>query len=218
LNATAGIGGLHLSLGAKPGSTLILGKSGSGKTTFALKMMRCPDFTCRFIFQEPKRDLAVRLGLADAETPDDLACAVEDGFVIYYPAAMFPGDWSAGLTWFCDWSYGIAARMPGRKVLLVDEVWKYCDPRQLPKPLALWLQDGRSYGMETVFATQRPNRLNETLINEATEAVCFRLQGRNALKVAEELGADPEEVASLPLGAFVSVNCETGGEIRGRMW
>jgi len=110
---------MQLQLNALPGCTVVAGKSGTGKTTFALRwLVARRDLTCRFLFQEPKRDIAQRLGLADAENADELACAVDDGFVIFYPGALFSGDWAAGLSWFCEWSYGVASRLPGRKLLM----------------------------------------------------------------------------------------------------
>jgi len=211
---------VSLQLDAKPGCTLVLGESGSGKTSFALKyLVARADFTCRFLFCEPKRDFRERLLISDCETEADCEMAVEDGFVVYYPGTMFPGDWKAGLEWFSEWSYRIASGLPGRKVLMVDEAWKHITPYALPRGVALWTQDGRSFGCETIFCATRPNKLNEALINEATEAVSFRLQGDNALQtVRKELGLDSDEVANLPLGSFVAVNCETGSELRGRLW
>jgi hypothetical protein len=145
--------------------------------------------------------------------------SVEDGFVIFYPGSMFPGDWKKGLEWFSEWSYGVASTLPGRKVLLVDEAWKHITPHSIPHGVALWTNDGRSFGCETVLCATRPNKLNDTVINEATEAVCFRLQGERALAtVRQELSFDSDLVANLPLGAFVAKNCETGSELRGRLW
>jgi hypothetical protein len=208
-----------LQLAARPGCTVVAGVSGSGKTTFALRyLVARRDFTCRFLFQEPKRDFTQRLQLPDAETPEELALAVEDGFVIYHPAAMWQGDWNAGLEWFADWSYAQAAQMPGRKILLVDEMWKYCSPHKVPRGIMRWVNDGRSFGCETLFASTQPNKLNETLLNGATEIVSFSLRGRNALASVEGLGLDGDEVATLAPGAFVARNCETGGELRGRLW
>lgn len=211
------MGGLQID--ARPGCLLAAGVSGTGKTTFCLRyLVSRRDFTARFLFSEPKRDLRERLRIPDAETEEELEVSLEDGFSIYYPGTMFSGDWAAGLEWFSAWSYAKAAALPGRKVLFVDEVWKYTSPHSLPPGLARWLQDGRSYGCETVFATQRPNRLNEAILNETTEAVCFLLRGRNALERMRDLGADPDEVRALSPGAFVAVNCESGTELRGRLW
>jgi energy-coupling factor transporter ATP-binding protein EcfA2 len=206
---------------AKPGCTVIVGKSGSGKTTFALRLLVArKDLACRFIFEGPKLDMSERLKLSCAETEDELLCAVEDGFVLFDSSRMFPGDRKAGLEWFCRWSYQIAGNMPGapRNALIVDEVWKYCSPYAIPQPLSEWIQDGRKLGMETIFATQTPNKLHESILNEATELVCFRLQGENALQSVASLGANADEVGSLPLGAFVSLNVDSGAELRGRFW
>jgi hypothetical protein len=202
-----------------PGCLLLCGKSGSGKTTFALRyLVARRELTCRFIFEGPKLDISARLGLRLATTEDELMLAVEDGFVLFDSSLMFPGDPRAGLEWFAGWSYHAAAALPGRKVLMVDEAWKYCSPHAIPLPLAQWILDGRKLGCETLFGVQQPNRLNEAITNEVTELISFRLQGGNALAKIEGLGLAADEIASLPLGSFVALNCETGGELRGRLW
>jgi glycine cleavage system aminomethyltransferase T len=68
-----------------------------------------------------------------------------------------------------------------------------------------------------MFATQRPNRINEAITNETTELVCFRLQGANALRVVMEMGA-PAEVDSLPPGGWVARDLRRGGSLRGSLW
>ena len=69
-----------------------------------------------------------------------------------------------------------------------------------------------------MFCTQRPNRLNEAITNEATELVCFRLQGENAIKRVVELGAHDEEVLHLVNGSFLAINVDSGAELRGRVF
>lgn len=103
-------------------------------------------------------------------------------------------------------------------MLLIDEVWMYCTPGSIPKPLAVCVQTGRKRGLGTMFASQRPNRVNEAITNGVTEAVFSRLQGDNALKRADEMGAIVGEVRDLVEGQFVSVISSTGQEIRGRLW
>ena len=72
--------------------------------------------------------------------------------------------------------------------------------------------------LESRQSSTQPNKLNETLLNGATEVVCFRFQGRNALASVAGLGLDEGEMAGLPPSAFVARNCETGGETRGRVF
>lgn len=202
---------------------VLAGESGSGKTTFALRYLVAEtDLTCRYIF-DPEGEFAERLKLTPAENEEELALAVEDGFVIFNPDVMFPGEVEKAFAWFCQWVFASASDLPGEKLLLIDEVWMYCTPNAIPKPLALCIQTGRKRGLSAMFVTQRPNRLNEAITNGTTELVCFRLQGGNALETVEELGASREiveEVRTLPDGAFVSLNLSRPAEPpkRGRLF
>jgi hypothetical protein len=135
--------------------------------------------------------------------------------VIYDPHAMFPGSLESAFRFFCEWVFQAAGRGPGRKILVIDEVWKYCSPLNIPAELALTIQTGRKRGLETVFCTQRPNRLNEAITNEVSELVCFRLQGDNAVRLVDSLAGRPIAAPDLPLGEFLAVNLDSGGSICG---
>lgn len=197
--------------------TLVAGQSGSGKTTFALRyLVNAPDLVARFAW-DADGQIASRLGVPAAETEEDLEASLEDGWSVFSPDVMFPGRHAEGFAWFAGWVFGACARGPGRKVLLVDEVWRYCSPTSIPPTLAECVQTGRVRGLSSMFATQRPNRINESITNETTELVCFRLQGANALRVVQEMGA-PAEVAALPPGAWIARDLRRGGQLRGRLW
>lgn len=203
---------------AKRSCLCVFGKSGTGKTTFAFRyLVAAKNITGRFIF-DPDGEAARRFRLSACVSEDELDCSLDDGFSIFDPHAMFPGRLDEGLEWFNRWCFRAASELPGDKVEFIDEAWRYCTPGKMPPALANNLQTGRKVRLGMVFLTQRPNRLNEAITNEATECVCFRLQGENALKRVSDLGADVEEVSQLPNGAFVAVNCDSGGELRGRLW
>ena len=102
--------------------------------------------------------------------------------------------------------------------MLLDEAWKYCSPHSIPFALSNCIQTGRKRGLEMFFCTQRPNKLNEAILNETTELVCFRIQGNNALEKVKDLGSDDLEVSDLPLGSFVGRNVKSGVEIRGKLF
>jgi DNA helicase HerA-like ATPase len=196
---------------------VVAGVSGSGKSTFALRyLVGAQHLVCRFIF-DPRGEFAERLKLVPAETVEELECAIEDGFVIFDPHKMFPGNPTAALEWFAGWVFQRCHELPGCKLLLVDEVWKYTSPHTIPLSLAMCVQEGRKGGLGTMFCTQRPNRINEAILNEITEFVCFLLKGNHALETAEDHGHDPDEIRELPKGAFVSVT-EDGRTARGRLW
>lgn len=197
--------------------TLVVGQSGSGKTTFCLRyLVNQPDLVARFLWDSDGQ-LSDRLGIPAAETEEELELSLADGWSIYDPTTGFPGRLAEAFEWWCGWLYQAAARGPGPKVILVDEVWRYCSPHSIPATLAEIVQAGRVRGISSMFATQRPNRINEAITNEATELVCFRLQGARALKTVEELGGPPG-VESLPPGSWVSRDLRLGGQLQGRLW
>ena len=194
----------------------VFGVSGSGKTTFALRLLVGREYVARFVFDWDGQ-VAARLALPPAHSRSDCETALATGFVLFDPNREWPGRHSEAFSWFCGWAFEASGRGPGRKILVVDEVWRYLDNWRIPEPLQACVQTGRVRGLDLLFATQRPNRLNETLSGELTESVCFRIGGERSLKVLEGLGFETEEVSSLPLGAFVSVDAD-GHELRGRLF
>lgn len=198
--------------------TLVSGMQGSGKTTFALRYLVATGTSAHIFLFDPRGDLAERLKLAPAETEPELWISLDDGITVFDPAVLFPGQRAAGFEWFCAWVSQACAALPGRKVFFIDEVWKFCSPHSIPLSLAECVQDGRKLGLEMMFATQRPNKLNGSITGEVTELVCFRLQESNALATLAELGADLDRVRALPLGSFVSFDCLTRGTASGRVF
>jgi len=192
--------------------------SGSGKTTFALRYLVAErDFVCRFLF-DPDGEFEERLGLTAAETYDEFLCAAEDGFVVFDPHKLFPGEMQTAFATFCDWCFGWSVINPGRKVILLDEAWKHCDRLSIPHSLATAVQTGRKVGLEKIFTTQLPHKLNGSILNEWTEFACFTLDEEKALDCIADRGADRDEVRNLPLGSFVSLNRHTRGVLRGSLF
>jgi hypothetical protein len=209
-----------LQLEARSSCLIVAGMSGSGKTTLALRYIVADrGINWRFIF-DPEGEFSQRLNVVAAETVSQLGYYLEldQGFALFDPHTIFPGGLDAAFDWFCQWTFEEASRLPGRKVLLLDEAWKYCDRLSIPRSLATCVQTGRKRGLETVFTTQLPHKLNGSVLNEATEAVCFSLQEEKALDFAQSRSFAREEVAALPLGSFVARNLRTNGELRARLW
>jgi len=193
--------------------------SGSGKTTLGLRYLVASAhlYTCHFVFCADE-EFEQRLRLSAAETVEELSLAVEDGVALFDPHETFPGDLSAAFDWFCQWTYDTASALPGRKLLLLDEAWKYCDRLSIPRSLSSCVQTGRKRGLEMMFTTQLPHKLNGSVLNELTELVCFTLGEEKALDCVAEKGAPREEVAALPLGSFYALNKHSRGVQRGRVF
>jgi hypothetical protein len=209
---------MELQIEARIACTLFAGASGSGKTTALLRAVIVDRKLAARFFFDPEGEYKKRLQLPAATCHEELVCAAEEGFCIFDPHYLFPGKVAEAFDWFCQWSFDMASALPGRKVFIGDEVWKYCTPNAIPDSLALCIQTGRKRGLETMFATQRPNRLNEAIINEVTELLCFRLRGKNSLNTVEEMGVDRDEVKALSDGAFVAINTKSDRVLRGRVF
>ena len=201
-----------------PCSTLLVGMTGSDKTTFAIRyLLNAPDVACRFIFDDENRT-APRLKLAPAYTAAQLEAALASRWVCFSPHRMFPGNVKMGFRWFCHWVFNCAQRGPGEKIVNLPEVWKFCTADSIPFELAKLSQEGRELGVQLLIDTQRPENVNPSLIGGATELVAFKLISPEAVRAVSRLAADPAAVSALPLGSFLAYNRLSGGSLAGRVF
>jgi len=195
------------------------GCSNSGKSTFAIRYLLNEKFTCRFIF-DPSGEYADKFQQRACSTAAELRAAVATGWVVFDPHTVFPGDPQRAFEMFCEWSWTVSGSLRGQKILFADEVWKFCSPNKIPKPLAQIIQDGRKKGIGLIATTQRPNRLNESIIAEATELVGFQLTGENAIeylrKNCPEFPVDDlADFQKTPLLHYIGQNLKSGAIMRG---
>ncbi len=208
-----------------PQHTLIVGMTGSGKTTFVISYVLNiePVPACIFIFDDQNR-MWPRLKLQPCYTVSELEASLASRWSVYNPLRMFPGDTKAALKWWCAWVYHCAQRGPGKKLVVVPEVWRHCTPDSIPVELALMAQMGRELNVELVVDTQRPEMINPSITGAATELVCFKLMSAEALRAVEKLWRDSgimatrQTIAGLPLGQFIGWNRLSGGSLGGRLF
>jgi hypothetical protein len=191
--------------------------TGSGKTTFALRYLLNVQAACRFIFDD-QGQVSARLKLPHASTAAELEAALASRWVLFNPHRMFPGNVDGAFRFFCDWSYQASRRGPGKKVLLVDEVWRFQAPTSIPRELAVVAQMGRAENLELFTATQLPHKLHASILGGCTELVCFRLDEALALDKVQELGGRPEAVQALPLGSFIAWNRLSRASLSGKLF
>lgn len=204
--------------------TINAGLSGTGKSTLGIRYLLNADLSVRFLFdaESSERDacqneFAHRLSLPSAGTPYGLSLGLCQGWVAFDPHVHFAGRVTDAMKFFCEWAWEKSATIPGNKVIVIDEVWRYCSPQAIPVELATIVQSGRKRGLHLIVNTQEPNRLNSSVLNGVSEFICFKLQSTPALETVEKYGFDPEQVKALQQFECIARNLDSGGELRGKL-
>ena len=210
----------------QPQHTLIVGMTGSGKTTFVNRYLLNDAPACRFIFDDLNR-MWPRLKLSPCYSQAQLESSLATRWSAFVPAKMlfhFNGDMKQAFRWWLKWIWNVAHRGEGKKMVVIPEVWRHCNPDTIPAELAMLAQAGRELHVELICDTQRPEMLNPSLVGAATELVAFRQASAVALRATENALRDtgnayaPAALRSLPLGAFVGFNRLSGASLAGRVF
>lgn len=218
----------------QPRVTLVFGRSGSGKTTFAFRYLvnaltpqdaNPEPAACIFVF-DWKLEASRRLGLPAVGTEHGCEAALASRAVIFNPNVMFtsaPGQPPAdkrAFAWFCNWVFAVAQRGPGRKILFVDELWKFVEARadMVPFELQAILREGRAENLELLTATQFPKDYARPIRASVTEWVCFNTEDPDDLAAVRGYFSAVDEAATLPRGQFVAFNRDTRAVLRGKLF
>lgn len=198
--------------------TLIVGQGSAGKTVFALRYLINAPLACRFIFDD-RGQAADRLKLKACSTWQQCEQALASRWVCFNPHVMFPGDrLKGGFRWFCEWAFECSKRGPGRKALLVDELWQWSDGLSIPAELENVARTGRVHGLELVSATHSPRDYHRDLRRLVTEWVCFNTVEPADLDVIRPYYSKVDQAAQLPRGSFLAYERETGAELAGKVF
>lgn len=196
--------------------TLVCGGSGTGKTSFALRYLVNTNAT-RFIF-DADGEFSGRLGLRAGETVAALNLQLGYAWILFDPSHLFPGQTAEALAFFADWTWAVAEKLPGRKILVVDELYRYSDSYRIPVELSTILENGRKRGVEFLTMCHRPNAVHGVVMNQLTEIVAFQLIDTNALDRLTAVGMNTDGIAGLARGQWLAQNLQSGGRQTGKLF
>ena len=194
---------------------LVVGLSGTGKTTFWTKFVRNYRAQTKFIFDH-EGEFALRNRCHAATTAESLDAAVHSGWVVFDPGKMFPGATPEAFSFFADYAFAVSQRIKGIKLFACDELQKLAGTNTVTPPIASVLETGRRYGLDFAGICQAPNLVHGRIRNQMTEVVAFRTIDRNALAFLSDAGFDPEAVSKLPNHHYIARNTQTGGQTSGK--
>lgn len=215
--------------------TAVVGMTRSGKTTYVNRYLLNTGLTgddpppAVTIIHDDLHRMAYRLCLPPCHTTAAMEAALLTRSVCIHPERMFrldnfkpsvgvPTPQHAAFRATCKWAMEVAQRGPGRKIVSLPEMWRFCTKDSIPLEFAMLAQAGAETGVELLLDTQTPEKLNPSLDGQLNELVCFKLISSEALKAVERMGADPDEVKNLPLGSFVAYNRISGDVLRGKVF
>ncbi len=155
------------------------GKTGSGKTTLAKKML-FPMYTRRVFWDIKLANSDLAFCCTTCTTPDQLSDFIKKGKVsiLYQPKSLEPYDFNE----ICRILYNA-----GNFTLFVDEVSRVCTPSWIEPWHDEIMTRGRERGVGIVNLTQRPRRCHNTVISEAEHFFIFRLQLETDIQKIKEI-------------------------------
>ena len=224
-----------------PSVTLVIGRSGSGKTSFCYRLIvnaltpqdaNPEPVACVFIY-DWKREAENRLGIPAVTTEAGCEAALQNRIVVFNPHSMFPGtslvpppeggekilnDYRLGVRWFCDWAFAACKRGPGPKLVYLDELREFQSTFRIPPELGRLARMGRAVGCRLLTSTQFPRDYHKDLRSSVTEWVCFNCSEPVELDAVRPYFSGVDVAAGLPRGEFVAFNRDSAATLRGKLF
>lgn len=175
---------------------VVVGQSGTGKTTFVAKYLANTAATVRYIW-DPEGEWAGRFGLQPCRNGADMMAAAPFGWICYDYTGEF-ADEEEAIDCFAEWCMLHAERIGGRKIFVVDELHEYVTGHKLPPHLKSLITRGRRRGIDSVVLATSPNTVHNIIRSNTTERVAFHCDDPTSEDVLRSWGFNFEEVAALP--------------------
>ncbi len=191
----------------KPTKILIVGKSGSGKSTYQIRYVQNADYAQIFLFDH-KNEFEQRLGIVPAYSIDECTEQIKQGqkYISYCYAEDYPGDSENAFQFYCEWVYEICKvlREDGKaRLFATDEVNRFTGTADMGWSFRQLIEDGRLQGLDFIGTSHAANQIHNRLRLQLSEIVALRTLDPRPLAFLEENGFDPEAVKSLPVGSYI---------------
>lgn len=169
---------------------LVVGKTGSGKTTFNLWMMpKIPEAPLIIYDTKIEPKFYTLPHHVVVKTPRQINDAVEAGehdYIIAQPSEEWMNDPVALDELFLVNHYNNLQGLP----CYIDEAYTFHKNSQAGPGLTSLMTRGRSKGISTIISSQRPSRISRFCVTEIDKAVIYRLQDKLDRKRLDDLIAD----------------------------
>lgn len=179
---------------------LVMGRSGTGKTTFANFTFHNSEEKRRIAIVPMGHDKAVTGNVRDLITLIQNNLKSEHGFEIWFTPA---GKWD-----YQEYEYLCAAIMLiGDCVLYIDEINLVQGTGRIGENHEDLIRRGRHKKISLIYTTQRPQDLNTVIKSQMTDFVTFRQRLTRDITVTREIiGDEIGDISKLEIGEFFWLN------------
>lgn len=200
----------------------VVGKSGTGKTTLALRYLLNSHHQ-RIVIADHEGEFAHRLRVPLNLDWGSFYSALETQRVICVDITeLDPEGAEAAFDQLAESLLDLCKTVfepKGLETLLVmDEVQKYTSPHTMPLNFKNCMETGRKWNLDTLSISQRPNAINGAMKEQFTEMFFFRLKDENSHKFGAYFGLSPEEQDGLADGEYIYMNMQDGTTRKDRLW
>ncbi len=202
----------------KPLKRIYCGSGGGGKTTKCIADMLAADYDFVFVFDDDGQ-FAERIPAYPSTTREECVRAIANGSVCFNPGEMFE-DAEDGFKWFSEWAFNFSCQVPGRKLLVFDELQVYLDPHPgnwRKNPFAKVCGKGRWRGLDIFCIAPTLNELNPKFRGQLTEIVAFYAEDAAFAQHVVSKGIPLAELQSLKDGEFLHWKKGVRGFTRGKV-
>ena len=192
---------------------LVTGMSGKGKSTLVRSLVAKDRAPWKFAFDTFKKEFTRFLDWPLVIDAPGLLAQVKAGRPsAFFSAPLFPGDRIEGFNFWIRWVYEVGKELPGRKLVVIEEIEKVTAHRNSPLAPAFseMLDEGRAAQFDVMMIAQRVSTVSELVRAQTTEIGTFQHVDGNQLRWLEEEGFDPLAVAKLERGEYLWRDRETG--------
>ena len=192
---------------------LVTGMSGKGKSTLVRRLVAKDRAPWKFAFDTFKKEFTRFMDWPLVIDAPGLLAQVKAGRPsAFFSAPLFPGDRIEGFNFWIRWVYEVGKELPGRKLVVIEEIEKTTAHRNRPLAPAFseMLDEGRAAQFDVMMIAQRVSTVSELVRAQTTEICTFQHVDGNQLRWLEEEGFDPVAVAKMARGEYLWRDRETG--------